>query len=77
MGQPVINAPALIDCEEVDLEAGELAPIVAKGFPIQQGGHADRFVTERRNIGKVILTPDRLTASAARGRSLVSARIER
>ena len=48
-----ITAPLL-----TDLEAGKLAPVVAKVFPFSRAGDAHRFLAERRNIGKVVLTPD-------------------
>jgi NADPH:quinone reductase-like Zn-dependent oxidoreductase len=47
-----ITAPLLID-----LETGRLAPVVAKVFPFSKAGDAHRFLAERRNIGKVVLTP--------------------
>ncbi len=47
-----ITAPLL-----ADLEAGKLAPVVAKAFPFSRAGDAHRFLAERRNIGKVVLTP--------------------
>jgi NADPH:quinone reductase-like Zn-dependent oxidoreductase len=47
-----ITAPLL-----TDLEAGKLAPVVAKVFPFSRAGDAHRFLAERRNIGKVVLTP--------------------
>ena len=47
-----ITAPLLND-----LEAGKLAPVVAKAFPFSRAGDAHRFLAERRNIGKVVLTP--------------------
>ena len=40
-----------------DLGAGRLAPVIAKAFPFQRAGEAHRFLAERRNIGKVVLTP--------------------
>jgi synaptic vesicle membrane protein VAT-1 len=40
-----------------DLGAGRLAPVVAKVFPFDRAGDAHRFLAERRNIGKVVLTP--------------------
>ena len=47
-----ITAPLLSD-----LAAGRLAPVVARGFPFSRAGDAHRFLAERRNIGKVVLTP--------------------
>lgn len=40
-----------------DVEAGRLAPVVAQSFPFEQAGDAHRYLAERRNIGKVVLTP--------------------
>ena len=40
-----------------DLAAGRLAPVVAKAFPFERAGDAHRFLAERRNFGKVVLTP--------------------
>lgn len=40
-----------------DLGAGRLEPLIAKSFPFEQAGEAHRFLAERRNIGKVVLTP--------------------
>jgi synaptic vesicle membrane protein VAT-1 len=40
-----------------DLGAGRLAPVIAKTFPFERAGDAHRFLAERRNIGKVVLTP--------------------
>jgi NADPH:quinone reductase-like Zn-dependent oxidoreductase len=39
------------------LEAGELEPVVAQAFPFDRAGEAHTFIAERRNIGKVVLTP--------------------
>jgi NADPH:quinone reductase-like Zn-dependent oxidoreductase len=38
------------------LEAGELDPVVAEAFPFANAPDAHRFIAERRNIGKVVLT---------------------
>jgi len=51
-GMDRITAPLL-----ADLEAGRLEPIVARSFRFEQAGEAHRFLAERRNIGKVVLTP--------------------
>ena len=40
-----------------DLQDGRLEPIVAQTFTFEQAGEAHRFIAERRNIGKVVLTP--------------------
>lgn len=39
------------------LERGELRPRVAESFPFERAGDAHRFMMERRNVGKVVLTP--------------------
>jgi NADPH:quinone reductase-like Zn-dependent oxidoreductase len=36
--------------------AGRLAPVVARSFPLKEAAAAHRFMHERRNIGKVVLT---------------------
>jgi NADPH:quinone reductase-like Zn-dependent oxidoreductase len=38
------------------IEAGAIRPVVAQAFPLEEGGAAQTFITERRNIGKVVLT---------------------
>ena len=35
---------------------GVLKPVVAEAFPLERGGDAHRFVAERKNVGKVVLT---------------------
>jgi NADPH:quinone reductase-like Zn-dependent oxidoreductase len=40
------------------IDSGELQPVVAEAFPFDRAGDAHRFIAERRNIGKVVLTPD-------------------
>jgi NADPH:quinone reductase-like Zn-dependent oxidoreductase len=40
-----------------DLGAGRLAPVIAKTFSFERAGEAHRFLAERRNVGKVVLTP--------------------
>jgi NADPH2:quinone reductase len=40
-----------------DLADGRLEPVVAKSFPFEEAGEAHRYLAERRNIGKVVLTP--------------------
>jgi NADPH:quinone reductase-like Zn-dependent oxidoreductase len=35
---------------------GHIRPVVAREFPLEQGAEAHRFMHERRNIGKVVLT---------------------
>ena len=38
-------------------ERGVIKPVVAESFPFERAAEAHRFVQERRNIGKVVLTP--------------------
>jgi NADPH:quinone reductase-like Zn-dependent oxidoreductase len=40
-----------------ELEAGHYDPVVAEAFPFDRAADAHRFIAERRNIGKVVLTP--------------------
>jgi synaptic vesicle membrane protein VAT-1 len=42
---------------EADLDAGHYDPVVAESFSFDQAADAHRFIAERRNIGKVVLTP--------------------
>jgi len=51
-GMERITAPLLADLAEQ-----RLAPVVARSFPFEQAGEAHRYLAERRNIGKVVLTP--------------------
>lgn len=39
------------------LEDGTIEPVVAGAFSFEEAGAAQRMITERRNIGKVVLTP--------------------
>ncbi len=39
------------------LADGSLAPVVAEAFPFERAADAHRFIHERRNVGKVVLTP--------------------
>ncbi len=39
------------------IEEGGLEPVVAEAFPFERAGDAHQFIAERRNIGKVVLTP--------------------
>jgi synaptic vesicle membrane protein VAT-1 len=39
-----------------ELHAGRLQPIVAKTFPLERAADAHRFIQNRANIGKVVLT---------------------
>ena len=38
------------------MEAGTLRPEVAETFPLERGADAHRYMQERRNVGKVVLT---------------------
>jgi NADPH:quinone reductase-like Zn-dependent oxidoreductase len=37
-------------------EAGRLRPVVAEAFPLERGPDAHRYIAERKNVGKVVLT---------------------
>lgn len=39
------------------LAEGVLQPVVAASFPFDRAGEAHRYIGERRNVGKVVLTP--------------------
>lgn len=39
-----------------EFEAGRLAPVVARTFPLEQAGGAHASLQSRQNIGKVVLT---------------------
>jgi NADPH:quinone reductase-like Zn-dependent oxidoreductase len=39
------------------LERGDFEPVVAESFPFDRAADAHRFIAERRNVGKVVLTP--------------------
>jgi NADPH:quinone reductase-like Zn-dependent oxidoreductase len=39
------------------IEDGTVRPVVAQAFGFDQAGEAHRFISERRNTGKVVLTP--------------------
>lgn len=39
------------------LEDGSLQPVVSDEVPFDRAGDAHRIITERRNVGKVVLTP--------------------
>ncbi len=39
------------------LADGSLEPVVAASFPFERAADAHRFIHERRNVGKVVLTP--------------------
>jgi NADPH:quinone reductase-like Zn-dependent oxidoreductase len=40
-----------------DLGSGRLVPVVDRSFPFSQTAEAHRYLAERRNTGKVVLTP--------------------
>ncbi|HEX7002964.1 MAG TPA: NAD(P)H-quinone oxidoreductase [Trueperaceae bacterium] len=42
-----------------DLEAGEVKPVIDRVFPIAQVEEAHRFMSEKRNIGKIVLAISR------------------
>ena len=37
-------------------EAGRIAPVVSQTFPLTDAAAAHRYMQERRNVGKVLLT---------------------
>jgi NADPH:quinone reductase-like Zn-dependent oxidoreductase len=39
------------------LSSGELQPVVSEAFPFDRAADAHRFIAERKNVGKVVLTP--------------------
>jgi len=39
------------------LDDGTIAPVVAGDFGFAEAGEGHRMLTERRNLGKVVLTP--------------------
>ena len=46
----------LMDMLLSELDAGRLVPVVARTFPLERAGDAHRFIQNRSNIGKVVLT---------------------
>jgi NADPH:quinone reductase-like Zn-dependent oxidoreductase len=38
------------------VDQGKLRPVVAEAFPLERGADAHRYMGERRNVGKVVLT---------------------
>jgi NADPH2:quinone reductase len=36
--------------------AGKIKPVIGKSFPLADAAAAHRFIQERKNIGKVVLT---------------------
>jgi NADPH:quinone reductase-like Zn-dependent oxidoreductase len=49
-------APWITPLQEL-MADGTIEPVVAGAFPFAQAGEAHRMITERRNVGKVVLTP--------------------
>jgi NADPH:quinone reductase-like Zn-dependent oxidoreductase len=49
-------APWIDPLEEM-LRDGTIAPVVAGAFPFEEAGAAQTMIVERRNVGKVVLTP--------------------
>jgi NADPH:quinone reductase-like Zn-dependent oxidoreductase len=39
------------------LDDGKVAPVIAGTFSFEEAGAAQSMITERRNVGKVVLTP--------------------
>ncbi len=39
------------------MDDGTIQPVVAGAFSFEEAGEAQRMITERRNVGKVVLTP--------------------
>jgi NADPH:quinone reductase-like Zn-dependent oxidoreductase len=39
------------------IDDGVIEPVVAEAFPFDRAADAHRFIAERRNVGKVVLTP--------------------
>ena len=46
----------IMDLLMTELQAGRLAPVVARTFPLDRAADAHRFIQSRSNIGKVVLT---------------------
>jgi NADPH:quinone reductase-like Zn-dependent oxidoreductase len=38
------------------VESGQIKPVVSEAFPLERGPDAHRFMHERKNVGKVVLT---------------------
>jgi NADPH:quinone reductase-like Zn-dependent oxidoreductase len=38
------------------IDAGKLRPVVSETFPLERGADAHRYIGERKNVGKVVLT---------------------
>ena len=39
------------------LDDGTISPVIAGAFTFEEAGAAQNMITERRNVGKVVLTP--------------------
>ena len=39
------------------LDEGALEPVISEAFPFERAADAHRYIAERRNVGKVVLTP--------------------
>jgi NADPH:quinone reductase-like Zn-dependent oxidoreductase len=48
----------VIEPLQADLEKGRLVPVVSEAFPFDRAAEAHRFISDRKNIGKVVLTPE-------------------
>lgn len=46
----------LMDMLISELRAGRISPVVARTFPLEEAAAAHRFIQDRQNIGKVVLT---------------------
>jgi NADPH:quinone reductase-like Zn-dependent oxidoreductase len=51
------NLDRVLDPLSADLEAGRLRPVVSEAFPFDRAPDAHRFIGDRKNVGKVVLTP--------------------
>jgi NADPH:quinone reductase-like Zn-dependent oxidoreductase len=49
-------APWIVPLREL-MDDGTIQPVIAGSFSFEQAGEAQRMLTERRNVGKVVLTP--------------------
>jgi NADPH:quinone reductase-like Zn-dependent oxidoreductase len=47
----------IIEPMQAEIEASGLEPVVAEAFPFDRAGDAHQFIADRKNIGKVVLTP--------------------
>jgi NADPH:quinone reductase-like Zn-dependent oxidoreductase len=48
--------PWIVPLQEL-MAGGTIQPVVAGAFSFEDAGEAQRMITERRNVGKVVLTP--------------------